>query len=126
MQYQPMTNISVSIKELHAIRNFQNPQLICSFIVLSGSLLGPFNQTIFSKQLPFIIYDKHMNCSYFAMERRRTLKTKKTNKQKHTNKQTNQTKTKENIQTSERRKQYIRSIKYGKKFSFGKIQHNRQ
>ena len=69
-----------------------------------------------------------MNCSYFAMERRRTFKLNKNNKRikqknknkykykkqnkKTTNKQTNQNKTKQNqnIQTSERRIHYTRSI----------------
>ena len=82
-----------------------------------------------------------MNCSYFAMERRRTFKVNKkkikdkTKKQKQIQIQKNktkkqqtsrQTKTKQNqnIQTSERRIHYTRSIKYSKKFFLdSKIQH---
>ena len=81
-----------------------------------------------------------MNCSYFAMERRRTFKVNKKNKrikQKNKNKykykkqnkkqQTSrQTKTKQNqnIQKSEQRIHYTRSIKYRKKFFLdSKIQH---
>ena len=44
-----MTDISVSIKEQHSILNWQNPWFICIFIVLSGSPVGPFNQTTFYK-----------------------------------------------------------------------------
>ena len=72
-----------------------------------------------------------MNCSYFAMERRRTFKVnKKIQKKKYkkakqkkykktkqkNNKQAEKLKQNENIQTSERRIHYTRSIKYSKKF----------
>ena len=64
-----------------------------------------------------------MNCSYFAMERRRTFKVNKKvqksktkriqkNKTKQNNKQAEKLKQNENIQTSERRIHYTRSIKY--------------
>ena len=83
-----------------------------------------------------------MNCSYFAMERRRTFTVNKKMKQikqknkikykkniqtnkkkKHTSRQT-KTKQKENIQTSKRGIHYTRSMKYSKNFFLdSKIQH---
>ena len=71
-----------------------------------------------------------MNCSYFAMERRRTFKVNKKLKKKTTttttsenSKQSDKTKTKRKY-TNERTKNTLHTPnKYSKKFSFGKTQH---
>ena len=58
-----------------------------------------------------------MNCSYFAIEWRRTFKVNKNKYKKQNKKSINKhTKQNENIQTSERRIHYTRSMKYSKKF----------
>ena len=79
-----------------------------------------------------------MNCSYFAVERRRTFKANKKIKQKQTKtdtktkknekkttkKYTNQNKTKRKYTKSERRIHCTRSMEYSKKFFLdSKIQH---
>ena len=88
-------------------------------------------------QLLHEAFDILINCSYFAMERRRTFKVNKKNKknkittknntkkqqQQQTANNSDKPKQNKNIQTSEQRIHYTRPIKYSKKFSFGKIQH---